>query len=378
VLVGLALGTFAVGSPSDEQASARAELAALSRRIGELTRELNAVRLTHGHELAALRRIELRRAALSEQARDIATRIRAHELSLEALEVQARASAATLAARRAKLASHTRVAYASLRRGPLQYLLGQARPETLSRALALHGRVLQVQVERLEALERARAELASVRAALDAESAALDLARTDAARADASLAEEQARRAQIIDTLGAQLREGDSHIELLRADAGRLQRLLRELHQELEDLPFDQTGREPFAPQRGALPWPVAGRVSHRFGTSRGPDLRWQGVLIDSPAGRQVRAVAGGRVAYADWLRGFGLLLIIEHGEGYMTLYGRNESLFKEVGDWVETGEPIAVVGDSGGADGAGLYFEIRHRGEPQDPLAWVAPGGPR
>jgi septal ring factor EnvC (AmiA/AmiB activator) len=83
-------------------------------------------------------------------------------------------------------------------------------------------------------------------------------------------------------------------------------------------------------------------------------------------------------VAYADWLRGFGLLLIIEHGEGYMTLYGRNESLFKEVGDWVETGEPIAVVGDSGGADGAGLYFEIRHRGEPQDPLAWVAPGGPR
>jgi septal ring factor EnvC (AmiA/AmiB activator) len=287
VLVGLALGTFAVGSPSDEQASARAELAALSRRIGELTRELNAVRLTHGHELAALRRIELRRAALSEQARDIATRIRAHELSLEALEVQARASAATLAARRAKLASHTRVAYASLRRGPLQYLLGQARPETLSRALALHGRVLQVQVERLEALERARAELASVRAALDAESAALDLARTDAARADASLAEEQARRAQIIDTLGAQLREGDSHIELLRADAGRLQRLLRELHQELEDLPFEDLARA--RPALAGRADRLAGRAPGTRGRRRPRGLRGLAARLRAAADHRAR-----------------------------------------------------------------------------------------
>jgi len=137
----------------------------------------------------------------------------------------------------------------------------------------------------------------------------------------------------------------------------------------------DEPEREPFSTLRGKLGWPVEGRVARRFGTRRGPDLLWQGILIASKEGREVRAVAGGRVAYADWLRGFGLLVIVEHDGGFMSLYGRNQSIYKEVGDWVEAGEMVATVGDSGGADGTGLYFEIRRAGRPQDPLAWIRPG---
>ena len=113
-------------------------------------------------------------------------------------------------------------------------------------------------------------------------------------------------------------------------------------------------------------------RHSDRFGTRRkSGNLSWQGVLIGAPQGEAVHAISHGRIAFADWLRGFGLLLIIDHGDGFMSLYGRNQSLFKEVGDWVNAGELIAIVGESGGDDEGGLYFEIRHNGAPRNPGKW-------
>jgi septal ring factor EnvC (AmiA/AmiB activator) len=129
---------------------------------------------------------------------------------------------------------------------------------------------------------------------------------------------------------------------------------------------------EPFASRKGELAWPAKGRIGARFGSARGVGrLYWDGVLIEAPEGGEVRSVHYGRVAFADWLRGFGLLLIIDHGDGYMTLYGYNQSLFKETGEWVEAGEVIAQVGRSGGRSTSGVYFGIRHNGEPIDPKKW-------
>jgi septal ring factor EnvC (AmiA/AmiB activator) len=120
------------------------------------------------------------------------------------------------------------------------------------------------------------------------------------------------------------------------------------------------------------LRWPAQGHLAKRFGTLRGNSgLKWQGVLIEAPEGGQVRAVSQGRVAFSDWMRGFGLLLIIDHGDGYMTLYGHNQALYKEVGEWVDSGEVVASLGASGGQTQAGLYFEIRHNGQPVNPLGW-------
>lgn len=117
---------------------------------------------------------------------------------------------------------------------------------------------------------------------------------------------------------------------------------------------------------------PIAGRVTNRFGSARSSGkLRWNGVFIEAEPGTPVTAVHYGRVVFSDWLRGFGLLLIVDHGDGYMSLYGHNEVLYRETGDWVTAGETIATVGDTGGQNRSGLYFEIRHAGKPTDPQHW-------
>ncbi|MHB1371021.1 MAG: murein hydrolase activator EnvC family protein, partial [Pseudomonadaceae bacterium] len=134
----------------------------------------------------------------------------------------------------------------------------------------------------------------------------------------------------------------------------------------------------PFAQAKGKLPWPVDGRLVARYGTPRGGDARtkWDGVLIGAAVGSQVRAVHGGRVVFADWLRGAGLLVILDHGNGYLTLYGHNQSLLKDAGDIVKAGEPIATVGTSGGQEAAALYFAIRQQGRPSDPAQWCRAQG--
>jgi septal ring factor EnvC (AmiA/AmiB activator) len=132
-------------------------------------------------------------------------------------------------------------------------------------------------------------------------------------------------------------------------------------------------GDQPFATLKGKLSWPVQGRLAGDFGQPRaGSVVKWNGVLLEAAAGTAVRAVYHGRVAFADWLPGLGLLVIIDHGGGYMSLYGHNEALLKESGDWVQPGETIAQVGDTGGQARPALYFEIRFKGEPVNPHTWI------
>src|SRR5699024_286300 len=141
------------------------------------------------------------------------------------------------------------------------------------------------------------------------------------------------------------------------------------------DVKDAQLGKQPFRNRRGALDWPVRGSLLARFGQDRDlGDVRWNGIVIKNKAGAPIQAVAHGRVVFADWLRGFGLLVIIDHGEGFMTLYGHNEAVFKENGDWVRPGDIIATVGTGGRPRATGLYFEVRSGGKPLDPLRWLKP----
>ncbi len=160
-------------------------------------------------------------------------------------------------------------------------------------------------------------------------------------------------------------------IERLAAQEKDLARLIAELTSILSDYPI--TSEEPFSEHRGRLTWPVAGTLLRDFGQPRvGGELKWNGVVLAAPRGREVRSVYHGRVAFADWLAGMGLLVIVDHGEGYMTLYGYNETTLKSAGDWVAPGDVLATVGDSGGQAEPGLYFEIRRGTEPLNPRRWV------
>jgi septal ring factor EnvC (AmiA/AmiB activator) len=205
---------------------------------------------------------------------------------------------------------------------------------------------------------RVAADLAALETAQASEVAALEKSRSD--------------RAAAVGKLDAEIRDGTAAVAKLRAEEQRLADLVVRLRDVMAGFPVETD--EPLAKLKGKLAWPVQGRIAGDYGQPRGAGpVKWNGVLLEAPAGTPVRAVFHGRVAFADWLQGLGLLVIVDHGGGYMSLYGHNEALLKESGDWVEPGESIAQVGDSGGQSRPGLYFEIRLNGEPVNPNPWIA-----
>ena len=193
-----------------------------------------------------------------------------------------------------------------------------------------------------------------------------EIERASRADRDKVLAERRERR-RVLDQASAEIRKNRKEISVLRADELRLARLVDAIgRSELI------SARESFSALRGKLRLPVRGELTRRYGAPRGTGVEARGVFIRAPEGQPVRAVARGHVVYADWMRGFGNLLIVDHGESYLSIYANNESLLKELGDAVATGEPVATTGSSGGNEETGLYFEMRHLGRAFDPLSWV------
>jgi septal ring factor EnvC (AmiA/AmiB activator) len=187
-----------------------------------------------------------------------------------------------------------------------------------------------------------------------------ELAAVDAARA---------QRQQALAGVQGQIRSNRDTIAALKREAQALEQLVRDLRRALESMPAPSG--QPFERVRGRLPWPVPGRIVAGFGQPRGGGLKWNGVLIATERGTEVRAPYAARVVYSDWLPGLGLLMILDHGGGYMTLYGHNEQLYKGLGEAVAAGEVIATVGDSGGQSRPELYLEVRKGTVTQDPRGW-------
>ena len=178
-----------------------------------------------------------------------------------------------------------------------------------------------------------------------------------------------------IESLIRLIQQGGSLVNL-KDDALQLQNLINSIEEIFVDAPVPGFSRQTFAELKGKLAWPVKGKLRKLYGRHKPlSNLRWQGIVIEAPIGRQIRAVSHGRVAFADWLRGLGNLIIIDHGNSYLSLYGHNESLFKSAGEWVESGDVIASIGNSGGQKANGLYFEIRKKGKPQNPTGWCKAG---
>ena len=185
------------------------------------------------------------------------------------------------------------------------------------------------------------------------------------------MTDQRNQRQAVIGSLSSQINTDEVRLTELQRDRLDLEVLLEKLSNVLADIPADLGQRRGPADLKGKMPMPVKGRVKYAYGQPRTAGLRWQGWLIDTDVGKEVKTVAYGRVAYSDWLRGYGLLMIIDHGDGFMTLYSNNESLLREVGEWVEAGSSISTVGSSP-LNGKGLYFEIRKNGKAMDPVVWL------
>jgi septal ring factor EnvC (AmiA/AmiB activator) len=189
-----------------------------------------------------------------------------------------------------------------------------------------------------------------------------------------TLQKQRLKRNQLLAQLDIKIKNQEQTLTDLESSRDRIENLLMSLGQLLADIPATPDNQMPFDQQKGLLPWPVQGPFLARYGQAKNRgDLKWNGVLIGASYGTPIRSISHGRVAFADWLQGFGFITIIDHGEGFMSLYGHSESLFKQTGDWVTAGEVIATAGDSGGQPASGLYFEIRSRGKPIDPYFWCS-----
>ena len=349
------------------------QLRALRARIGTLQADLNETRGERDEARAQLRESERRIGQQFKLLRDTEARRKSETSRLASLQQARTRNRAELGAHRQQLEQTARAAYVLGKQDYLKLLLSQDDPASVSRTLTYYRYLVQARAARIDGIETALHRLDALEKQIDERVQELAALRTRQLEQKSALEAARAERRTLLAQLNERVRDRSQEVERLQRDEERIARLVRELRSALARTPAPEppVGNAP-AEKRGRWRLPVQGRLTARFG---GPkdigDLRWRGIFLAAPEGQEVKAVTHGRVAYADWLRGFGLLVVLDHGGGLMSLYGHNQSLYKGVGDRVEAGEAIAASGNTGGPPQPGLYFEIREHGEPRNPLDW-------
>jgi len=314
------------------------------------------------------------RGALDKLRRERAT----HTARRAELAAERRTEESALAQDREALAGQIRAASMIGRQEPIKLLLNQREPGQTGRVLVYYQYFGRARASQIAAIDAHLAEINQLDAELAAEEQRL-LALEEQQRGEVSkLQSARERRGRALVSLDTESKNRAKELERLKDQQGGLEKLVRELRRALERIEkFPTDSKDAFAKLRGKLAWPVAGKLLASYGQVRAGGMKWDGVLLAGAQGTPVRAVYHGRVVYADYLSGLGLLTIIDHGDGYLSLYGHNERLYKEVGERVTAGDTIATVGDSGGRSSPALYFEIRKAGKPVDPRPWFKSASP-
>ncbi|MCQ4167517.1 murein hydrolase activator EnvC family protein [Tahibacter harae] len=360
---------------SEEERQAQQRLAATRAEIRQLAEQRKSTEAEKSGVTAELRERETRIAAIARELRQLDEKLAEQQQALAQLEQRRNELSGKLKTQRDALAALLRSAYALGRHEELKLILQQNDVATTSRVLAYHRYFQRARTGRIEELLADLADLAQVQQAIEAQLAQIGATRNERNTESTQLHGERSERQALLDALEISLKDQAARLAALGKDEAALLELLERLRDVFADIPKQLTAAQPFAERRGRLPWPLAGKVAVGFGSSDDSGRAISGIVLAAATGAEVRAVSHGRVAYADWLKGYGLILILDHGDGYMSLYGYNESLLKDVGDWVDAGEAIATAGSSGGRQNAGLYFELRARGKPLDPRSWLKPG---
>ena len=364
-------GTWAASPEDGDSAQAkeklnlvRARIAALTNRLGDELKQRDALsaRLRAAELVitAKRRRLdELRAAQVSAERR---------RSDLRALQ---RRDQNALQAERGVLAAQVRAAYMIGRQEQLKLLLNQGNPAGLGRTLAYYGYFAQARSDSIDAIQADAMRLQQLVAEIDQETLQLKTLEIEASREVADLERARTERADALAAVTRQVSSGNQELANLKREEQAVESLVADLARMMPDFPADAT--QSFERMRGKLPWPVPGKVTAHYQephANSAPGMRWNGEMIEAARGAKVRAAYFGRVVYADWLQGLGLLLIIGHSGGYMTLYGHAEVLYKSVGDWVAPGDVIASLSDAGAAPQ--LYFEIREGRKTVDPRIWL------
>lgn len=375
-LFAISLLIVAPATVDAQQPASRADteeaLRDIKAEIAALQKSLTSDRQAFRQEQEAIRALDLDIQANATQLRELAGRTGAQQAELDALLREREAFLEQLANRHRQLKAQILAAWRMSRESRIKLVLNQDSPARASRLLAYYDFINRAQADKIGELREVLAGLDVLRDSIAEELRKLDAIRQKYEQAKGELQGRRNERLDMLQGLEEEIGGGEARLVELERNRQDLETLLKNLADALADIPADLGQYQHPGHRKGQLPMPIKARVLRAFGQPRGASLAWQGWLLEASAGAEIRAIAYGRVAYADWLRGYGLLIIIDHGEGFMSLYGNNESLLFEVGDWVQPGSVIATVGSNPGQS-QGLYFELRNGGKAVDPAVWIS-----
>ncbi|MDZ4728552.1 MAG: peptidoglycan DD-metalloendopeptidase family protein [Xanthomonadales bacterium] len=359
------------GTASPRQQEIEQQLAQLQQDIQQLQQSLLAARSDHRIEQDQLKQLDLSIQQSSQAIRELDTQLAEHSTELARLETEREQQLQQLHIDQQQLAEQIGATYRLSRQSRLKLVFNQDSPTELSRMLAYYEHINRAQTSKIVALRETLASLEAIYQRIGLQ--LREIATAQQLQQQELLLKQQQRdkRQVVLAKLQKQIGSSEAQLEEFEKNRLDLEALLEKLSDVLADIPSDLGQHLSVSAQKGRLPTPVQAKVRKAFGQQRSGGMYWQGWVFDAPPGEEVNSVAYGRVAFADWLRGYGLMIIIDHGGGFMSLYGYNESLLWEVGDWVEPGKVIATVG-SNSAGEQGLYFELRKDGKALDPAAWL------
>ena len=397
-----ALGCSLPAAAATSAADAKQELQQLRSKIDALQKQIAGTEESRNEAADALRESERAISDASRELAELEQSSRVVSQRAEALRGESNKASGTLAEQQATLSRllyQQHVQHGGAQPEALRLLLSGQDPNAIARDLHYLGYVSRARAGAIRGLRDNLTKLKSLGDEAAAKAAELAAIAAEQATQRKRLEGEKRKHAEVLTRLSRDIARQRQEVGTLQRNESRLTNLIeqlarivarpppaksaakavrapsRERNERNERVPEPQTLASAFSALRGQLALPVRGELSGRFGSPRSDGgLTWKGLFLAAKGGESERAVAAGRVVYADWLRGFGNLLIVDHGENYMSLYGYNETLLKRVGDEVSGGDPVATVGNSGGGTESGLYFELRHQGKPFDPMAWIKP----
>lgn len=368
-LLGLCTLIWVQTGNADKLQATGEQLAALEQKLERLQKRMRQQRSALSSTERAMREAEKTLSRLKRQQLETGREVDRLSQSIDALNREHRQLNQTRQRYRGLLDQQLKQAWLLNRESPLKLLLNQESPDQVSRMLVWYRHTqaagqarLQTFLETLDAIASNREQYQKDQQALAQRQQQLEQQRIGVNKA-------QEKRRQARTELKRQLASDSSAAQQARQQQQELQALLQEL-QGINDIPVPDNF-QPIRSLKGSLPWPVKGARLNAFGGQRASSLNWQGIQLAAAPGSAVQAIHHGRVVFADWLRGAGLLIILDHGDGYLSLYGNNQSLLHDVGDWVSSGQEIATLGEQG--DSRNLYFELRKGRKALDPVAWCS-----
>ena len=348
------------------------KLEVLKKTIAELQRSLSAQNKEKTELEISLKAVEVEASNLSANIRSLHVKITREEAELKDKAAAKHELEQSINQQSDAIIEQLRSAHKLGDQEPVKLLLNQEDPKKMARMFKYYDYLLSARAEKIDeysanvdklskiiqSINKNKLELIASNKALTLKNKALKLRITD--------------REKTLKKLQLSLADDAKRLNRLQTQRSDLEDILNAVEEAVADLVLP-TNSQPFASRRGKLSWPATGKLLKRYGSRRSGPMRWKGWLIDVKEGAPVKAIHQGRVVFSNYLRGFGLLLILDHGDGYMTLYGHNQELLKDTGDWVQSNEQIARVGNTGGLTRSALYFEVRSQGKPANPKLWLS-----